>query len=116
MPGQLVAHRPLRVNPQHLGGSRIEVTDFPIPPGYNDAFLNGVEERFEKTLFPRKFQHETLQALRVHPVNAPDQFVEKSTLHGVTQCVTQWRAFCGLSRQNMKKIAPPNRHSLPLNQ
>ena len=84
VPGERITDSTLWIEAEHLGSGSIEVADFTIAPGHDDAFLDGVKECFEKTFFPRKFQHETLQALRIHPVNAANKFVEKSTLHSVT--------------------------------
>ena len=106
--GERIADCALWVETKHLGGGGIEITNFAIAPGHDDAFLNGVEKRFEKTFFPRKFQHKTLQALRVHPVNPTDEFVEKCIFHNRHQFifdnaasrVPQCRKFHLFSRQN----------------
>jgi hypothetical protein len=47
--------------------------------------LDRIEERFQKTLLPRKLEHHALQALRINPLNPADQLVEEGSFHSVFQ-------------------------------
>ena len=111
MPGERFADRPIRIETEHFRGGGVEVADFPIASGDDDPFLDGIKKRFEKPLFPRKFQHETLQALWIHPIDSADQFIEKGVFHNphrfifdnIARCVSQCRKFYPVSRQNLEQ-------------
>src|SRR5439155_17027391 len=47
----------------------------------DDAFLDCIEQRFEKAFLARKLEHKALQTLRINPVNPPDEFIQKRGFH-----------------------------------
>ncbi len=75
------AHALLALQSEELARGAVEVIDAPVEVGDDDAFVDRVEDRLEKTLLVREPQQVALHFLRAHPPDAFDEFVEKAGVH-----------------------------------
>src|SRR6266404_6699741 len=81
---QPLADRVLAFEAKQFAGRLIQVGDAAVRIGDDDAFLNGVENGFEKSFFLRETDQVILHVLGANPPEAPDQFFKKTRFHFVT--------------------------------
>ena len=70
-----------RIQTEKFAGGIVHISDAPIGIGDDDSFLDGVEDRLEKTFLLREAEEIVLDLLRVDAPQASDQFFEKTGFH-----------------------------------
>ena len=85
---QRLADGAFGINAEELTRRGIQIGDAPFGIGHNHAFLNRVEERFQKALLAGELEDHALQALGINPLDPTDQFIEKGRLHSISRSST----------------------------
>ena len=78
---QPFADRVLAFESKQFAGGLVHVGDAPVRIGDDDAFLNGVENGFEKSFFLRQPDQVILHFLGPDTAEASDQFFQKTRFH-----------------------------------
>ena len=74
------------VESEDFAGGVIQVGDAAVGIGDDDSFLDGIEDRLEKTFLLREAKQIILHLLRADAAEAADQFFEKAGFHLVRYC------------------------------
>src|SRR5438270_5365951 len=76
-----VADRIGGFEPEQCTSRLVQVSDASIGIGHNDAFLNGVENRFQKAFLLRQAQKIILHLFRSDPPKPLDKFFNEARFH-----------------------------------
>ena len=75
------ADRVFAVEPEDFAGGVIQIGDAAFRIGHDDPFLDGVENRLEKTFFLREAEQIILHLLRPDAAEAADEFFQETGFH-----------------------------------
>ena len=77
------ADRVVAIETKDFAGGVVQIGDSAAGIGDDDSFLDGIENRLEKTLLLREAKEIILHLLRPDPAETADQFFEEAWFHGV---------------------------------
>ena len=75
---QASSERIFRFQPEQLAGRVVQISDSTIRIGDDDSFLDGIENRLEKTFLLRQAQKIILHVLRPDFAEATDELLDKA--------------------------------------